>query len=254
MTAKLSFLGAMSLLIAACAPDGSAPAPAAMTLARFLDLNSEARGGKAAIENIRAVEIELEIVEPAFEVTGRYVATRDGFMRIDILAGGERVFTEALGPDGAWQMTGDGTVSRQSVEGEAALRRGIFNNLYGLHELAALGYQLTLVGEAQRNGGAFWEIEKIGPDGFSEHLFFDKDTYLLASHMQTSALHPDVDMTQTRQETFHTDYRAAGGVLFSDSGETRNLDTGETMQTTKVTSRALNPVIDPAMFLTPPAQ
>jgi hypothetical protein len=251
MTAKLSFLFAMSLLIAACSPDAAKPPSPEMTLAQFLDRHSDARGGKEAIENVHAVETAVDVTEPTFQVSGSYRATRDGWVRIDIFAGGERVFTEALGPDGGWQMFADETVGSLSPEGEAALRRGEATNLYGLHELAGLGYELKFLGETARNSGAYWEIEKIGPDGFSVHLFFDRDTYLLASEMQTAALHPDVDATEIRSETFHSNYEAVAGMLFANHEEKRNLDTGEVMQTIIVTSRVINPEVDPALFARP---
>jgi hypothetical protein len=73
-------------------------------------------------------------------------------MRIDVFAGEDRVFTEALGPEGGWQMFGDGTIADLSEDGDAALRRGVIANLYGLHELPALGYTLNFLGASERNG------------------------------------------------------------------------------------------------------
>ncbi|GJL92981.1 MAG: hypothetical protein DHS20C04_26400 [Hyphococcus sp.] len=225
-----------------------------MTLDRLLDAHAQARGGKAALESINSVDVTLEIVEPDFSLTGHYRASRDGMMRIDVYAGDDRVFTEALGPDGGWQMFGDGKVADLSPDGDDALRRGVIGNLYGLHELPSLGYELKLIGSNERNGGSFWEIEKTAPDGFSEHLFFDKDTFLIASSVNTSALHPDIDSTEVRQETFYFDYQKVGGVLFSNRSEKRNLDTGDVMQTSAITSRRINVALDPAQFERPPAE
>jgi len=161
------------------------------------------------------------------------------------------VFTEALGPDGGWQMFDDGEVADLSPDGDAALQRGIIGNLYGLHELPALGYELTFIGSNERNGAEFWEVEKTAPDGFSEHLFFDKDTFLIASSVNTSALHPDIDSTEVRQETFHSDYQEKNGVMFSNKSEKRNLDTGEIMQNTTVTGRQVNVALEPGQFNRP---
>jgi len=91
----------------------------------LVELNTAARGGAAAIEAVRVFDSDIRIVEPEFSVDGRYVATRDGRMRVDILVGGERVFTEALGPSGGWSWTPDQGVAPASPRGAAALRHGI---------------------------------------------------------------------------------------------------------------------------------
>ena len=172
-------------------------------------------------------------------------------MRIDIFADSQRVFTETLNGGSGWQMFGDGRIADLSPGGNEVLLRGIVGNLYGLHELPALGYELTLVGETERNGSVYWEIKKTAPDGFSEHLFLDKDTYLVMSDVETSALHPDVDSTETPQEAFYSDFRKEGGIVFSNRTEKRNLDTGEVMQTTQVTARTVNPDLSPSQFERP---
>ena len=246
MKIRIILAALFGLMASACDPSGSQ-----MTLEQLLEKNAEARGGAAAIENVQSIAIEALIEEPAFTLTGDYVATRDGWMRIDVYANDTRVFTEALGPDGGWQMFDDGSVADLSTEGEAALHRGVAGNLFGLHELPNRGYTLTLVGETTRNEKPYWEIEKIAPDGFSEHVFIDPDTFLVAIEIQTSALHPDLDSTETRQETFALNYSETAGVLFAEKSEKRNIDTGEVMQTVTVNNRRINEPVDAAHFARP---
>jgi len=80
----------------------------ATELDSILSENARAQGG-AQLADIQAVRIKLHIQEPTFEVEGVYTATREGRMRIDIYAGGQRVFAEGLmdGPEGvcAWEWT-----------------------------------------------------------------------------------------------------------------------------------------------------
>ena len=240
--------GVAALFLAACSnvePE--------MDLDRLLKLHTDARGGADAIENVSTLKVSLDIVEPAFTVSGEYVATREGYMRIDVFADGARVFTEALGPGGGWQMFGDGTVAGLTPEGEAALLRGLHGNLYGLHELPNLGFSLSLVGKTEFAGAQYWTVEQIAPDGFSQHVFIDPDTFLIAGDRRTTALHPDIDATQTNQELFHTDYQETAGVLFSERSETKNIDTGELMQSTTVTSRLVNEEVDSSIFSRPAA-
>jgi hypothetical protein len=57
----------------------------------------------------------LTIKEPSFEVTGTYVATRDGSMRIDIEADGQRVFSEGVHDGQAWQWTAGEGIALQDL-------------------------------------------------------------------------------------------------------------------------------------------
>ena len=239
-------IGLMAMVSAACSniePE--------MDLDRLIHLHTEARGGADAIENVSTLKVNLEIVEPEFTVTGEYVATRDGYMRIDVFSDGARVFTEALGPGGGWQMFGDGTITGLTPEGEAALHRGVFSNLYGLHELRAQGFSFSLAGKEERNGAQYWMLEQIAPDGFSQNLFVDPDTYLVMSDIRTAALHPDLDSTEVNTETFYFDFQETAGVVFSERSEKRNIATGDVMQNTRVTSRVVNDAVDASIFSRP---
>lgn len=245
MIRKLIFVCVLTSIVCGCT---SQP----MTLDRLVAANTNARGGAAAIESIQAVGFEFQVTEPKFTVRGRYVATREGFMRVDIMAGGERVYTEALGPDGAWQLRkGQTEGTPESEAGAAALRRGVVENLYGLHELPGLGYTLTFAGSRKLGNENYWAIDVKAPSGFSETLYLDEHTYLVTRKIETSALHPDLDAAKKRFETLSLDYRPAGGVEFARKSEKRNLDTGEIVQTTIVKSVSINPDIDGSVFRRP---
>ncbi len=196
----------LMLLVIGCSPAPEQHNPP--SLDELLARHTEARGGAAAIEGVRTIKVELEIVEPTFTVTGTYVATREGHMRIDVFADGNRVFTEALGPDGGWQMFGDGRVADLSEDGKKALVRGIAGNLFGLHERVALGYKLELFGDVTKGGNPYFELEETTPDGFAKRLYMDPVSYQISGEIRTSALHPDVDNTEQRQESRNMDFRA----------------------------------------------
>ena len=249
-----SIIIAALFFLTACAQETPEITPVGPELANIIALHTEARGGKEAIENIRTRDLTLEITEPTFTVSGHYRASRDNQMRIDIFADGQRVFTEALGPDGGWQKFADGQITDLSPEGSKALERGLIANMHGLHELPKLGYTLELVGSTQRNNATFWEIKIIAPDGFAEHIFLDKDTFLITSKVKTSALHVDIDPEAVRQETFYSDYRESGGVFFSWRTETKNLDTNDVMQTDIIKSHDVNFALDPQEFLRPASE
>jgi hypothetical protein len=195
--------------------------------------------------------VKLEISESGVTYHGNYTATRAGWMRIDVSVDGVRVFSEALGPGGGWQMFSDGRIEGLTPAGEAALKRGIVGNLYGLHELRDLGYSLELLGATVFDGTEFWEIEKIAPEGTSEYIFIRQDTFLIDRETEISALHPDVDATKQPQETVFLQYRETGGVMYSNRSETRNRESGDILQTDIVKLRKVNEPVDQALFEKP---
>ena len=84
-----------------CALNGCGPAP--LTVDQVIERNTQAMGGRSAIEAVQSIEIDLHIVDADFEVDGNYRATRPGRMRIDVRAGGKHVFTEAFDSGHGWQ-------------------------------------------------------------------------------------------------------------------------------------------------------
>jgi hypothetical protein len=69
---------------------------APLTVDQVIEQNTKVMGGRAAIEAIKSIEVELHIMDPDFEVDGNYRAARPGRMRIDVMAHGKHVYTEAF--------------------------------------------------------------------------------------------------------------------------------------------------------------
>lgn len=225
------------------------------SLAELIERHTESRGGEKAIENVHSLRFDLEITEPGFTVRGDYVATRDGYMRIDIYAGSERVFTEALGPDGGWQLLQGATIPEDlSADGESALKRGLIGNLYGLHELAKFGYELSLAEAETGDTEQFWAIDQVAPDGHSQRLFMDKSSFLVTRTIDTSALHPDLDSTKLQTETQFSDFEASAGVSFARLTEKVDTATAQVVQTVVVKEIDINPSIDVSIFERPVEQ
>jgi len=231
----------MKHVVAACAAVCIAVAAAAdpAGLDALVARNTSARGGAAAIEAVSTFEAEVHIVEADFAVDGRYVATRDGRMRIDILADGERVFTEALGHERAWSWSpGDG-VAPASEHGRAALRHGIEFpfKLFGLHEMAGRGHRLEAVGR-ERVGDTEYDVLRLTlDDGFETRYYLNPESGLIERERQHRALHVDVDPAPVWIETEYCDWRRVGGVLFPHRTVERDLATGKVLAT--VTTRAI---------------
>ncbi len=213
-------------------------------LADVLALHAESAG-----PGLDALRAELSIEEPGFSVDGLYVARRDGRMRIDIYADGVRVFIEALDGADGWQWRGDSAEPEPlSDAGRAALYRGVVANLYGLHERPAQGYTLSYEGEAYVDGERYWQLRSVAPGGYTELLFLDPATGLVARKREQRALHPDADPRESLLETRYSDYRRVGGRMLSFRSETVDLDRGERLQQTRLRAAEPDPQPDAAYF------
>ncbi|MEE8295184.1 MAG: hypothetical protein V3R64_05690 [Sphingomonadales bacterium] len=240
---RWAFIIFFSFGVAAC----EAPDP----LTQAIEKNTQSRGGAEAIASVQTLQIRIKITEPSFQVVGEYVATRDGKMRIDVFADGQRVFTEAFDGDSGWQMFGDGTVADMSKAGEEAVQHGIITNLYGLNEMAGLGLAIEYSGRKTIAGETYEKIDLIFEDGLVNHYFLQERTGLIIRQRSDVALHPDVDDTVQRFETVYSDFRTIGGVVYFFHEEKRDIDSGELVQTTQIEEIIQNPEFDPAFFERP---
>jgi hypothetical protein len=150
----------------------------AQDLDAILELNTRAHGGSENFSRVENVRYLLTISEPGFEVSGTYVATRQGNMRIDIEADGQKVFSEGLFQGKAWQWTpGDG-YEDQDEESAAALAHGIDSpgRFFSMEQAHALGATVTLIGSVTENNAPQWQLRLVLPDGFSRDFFIDQET------------------------------------------------------------------------------
>jgi hypothetical protein len=131
-----------AILIAGCSKSSDS-----LSLDEIVERNTKAMGGRAAIEAVQSIQIDLHIKDPSFEVDGTYYAARPGKMRIDVSAEGKHVFTEAFDGERGWQWQGKGEQKPATEKATAALRHGVElpGKLFGLHELRACGHTERVV-------------------------------------------------------------------------------------------------------------
>jgi hypothetical protein len=215
-----------------------------------INRNTEAVGGRAAIESIQSIQVRLHIADPGFEVDGTYRAIRPGLMRIDVTAEGKHVFTEAFNRRRGWQWKGEGDVVDEGPQATATLRHGVElpGKLFGLHELQGRGHKLTLLSRETINAINYHVVRLTFSDGYSTSLYIDPNTWLITRRRDFRPLHVDVDPTPTTIETVFSDFRAVGGVKFAFTTTDTDLKTGKVLETTKCTEILVNPVIDPTVF------
>ena len=217
----------------------------------LLARNAIAHGGPenwARIENVRYL---LTINEPSFEVTGTYVATRDGSMRIDIEADGQRVFSEGLHDGRAWQWTAGEGITSQDDKSAAALRHGIElpGRFFLLQDLHQSGEKVTLEGAVFEQDRRQWQVRVILEDGFHHDYFIDDASALIIRERDYRAFHPGVDSTQVTVETRKQEPLWVDGVLSYRVNKNVNVDSGEWLATTRVRSIEHNIEIPEGYFL-----
>lgn len=226
----------------------------ALTLGELVQRNADAEGGRAAIESKRTMVSELHIVEPTYTVDGTYRTDREGRMRIDVFAGGERVYTEAFDGREGWQLPRGKTAGEpEGPDARKALAHGplLPGKLVPLIDLPGKGAKLSLSGRERLDGIDYYVIAVQLPDGFTTNLYLDPKMYLIERQRDVRALHPDVDPTTKWLEYTFEDYRVVAGIRRSFRGRQIDLRTGKVLQTTTTTRLAFDEAVDPAQFTRP---
>ncbi len=246
---RTSWIAVTTLLLASSCTG----APELTDLDALVAKHVEARGGTDAIGRVGTFESDLLIEEPTFAVDGRYVATRDGRMRIDVSMDGTRVFTEALDHGRSWSWSPDEGVSEGSPQGSAALRHGIEFpfKLFGLHEMTARGHRLELRGREVVDGIDYHVLRLTLDDGFQVAYYVNPENWLIERERSRRALHVDVDPTPEWIETVYSDYRPVGGVLYPYKQVERQVATGKVLSTGTIREIRINPPLDADRFAPP---
>ena len=220
------------------------------TVDEVIERNTRATGGRAAIEAVQSIEVDLHIVDPGFEVDGVYRAARPGQMRIDVSAGGKHVFTEAFNGERGWQWNGKGDPVDASAKASAALRHGIElpGKLFGLHEMKQRGHEIELVGREKLDGTNYHVLRLTLADGYFTALYVDPKTWLITRRRDVRPLHVDIDPTPTTIETRTSDFRTVAGVVFGFANTDTDLATGKVLEQTTVRRVKVNPEYGAAIF------
>ena len=221
-----------------------------LTLDQLIDRNVQALGGRAAIETVQSIKLALHIADPDFEVDAMYYAARPGRMRIDITAGGKRVYVEAFNGSRAWQWKEKGEPVEESKTATGALRHGIElpGKLFGLHEVQGRGNELALVGRESVDDIDYYVLRLTFSDGMNTTLYLDPKTWLITRRRDVRPLHPDLDPTPTTIETKMTDFRKVDNLVFSFASTDTDLKTGKVLEKVTVREITLNPPVPEGFF------
>jgi hypothetical protein len=243
----------IAIALASCAPTDRN-----LTLDELVAAHTLARGGRNALDAVKNVECELEILElgftPAITLTALYRVDRRGRMRIDVSQGGKVVFTEAFDGARGWQQAGaDALAEYAKPQAEASLRHGpqLPVNLLSLHDLSSRGHHLELLGRETFDGIALHRVRITLDDAFATDYYLDPETMLIARSRDVSALHPDIDSKERPTETQWSDYRTVAGTKRSFRSRTIDLTSGKEIQTVTIRALRVNAAIDPDIYSKP---
>jgi hypothetical protein len=221
-----------------------------VSLDEIIERNTDAMGGRAAIETVQSIQIDLHIKDPSFEVDGTYCAARPGKMRIDVSAEGKHVFTEGFDGRSGWQWEGKGEQKPATEKATAALRHGVEfpGKLFGLHELKAHGHRMKSIGREQIDGVNYYVFQLVLNDGYLVSLYVDPNSWLVTRRRDVRPLHVDVDPTPTTIEQVSSDFRDVNGVTFLFATAETDLNTGKLLESTVTKSVKINPSLPPTLF------
>jgi hypothetical protein len=241
---------ALLVLLPTIVVAGCHKSPDSLSLDEIVERNTDAIGGRAAIEAVQSIQIDLHIKDPSFEVDGTYYAARPGRMRIDVSAEGKHVFTEAFDGNSGWEWEGKGEQKPATEKGTAALRHGVElpGKLFGLHELKARGHRMKSIGREQIDGVNYYALQLILNDGYTVSLYVDPSSWLITRRRDTRPLHVDVDPTSTTIEQVSSDFRDVNGVKFPFATIEIDLKTGKLLESTITKSVKINPTLPATLF------
>ena len=234
--------GAIVVVLASCSRSPT-------TIDELIKRNTEAMGGRVAIEAIQSIEVNLHISDPGSEVDGIYYAARPGKMRIDVSVQGRHVFTEAFDGQRGWEWNGKESKAATPLA-SAALQHGVElpGHLFGLHELRQRGHKVELIGREKIDGIDFFSVKLTLRDGYTTTLYIDPESWLITRRRDFRPLHPDIDPTPTTIEQRSSDFQRVGGVSFAFAGSETDVKTGKVLETSQIKSIKINPTIDPTFF------
>lgn len=234
VTRRLALTGAACLI--------ASPALAADPgLAEVIARHTKACGGARAMDAIHSVSVDLDITEQGSTVRANYRATPEA-MRIDIFAGGKRVYSEGLDARGSWDWDGGAPAAKDaSPEGAKAIRHGMEFNLFGLHRFAERGHRLELAGREVVAGTDYHVIRVVMNDGFETFRYIDPKSWMVGRSRDVRAIHPDMDPTKKLLENVYEDFRPVDGVMTSFRSHQADVTTGAVLQTTQLLAQRCNP-------------
>ncbi len=190
-----------------------------LTLDEILKKNEDAIGGAEAIAGIQTLKLTAHSVmagsEKGFSMV--VMTKRPNLVRMEMTVQGNNV---VMGYDGAaaWRVTGPGKAEKLDEAAASRLKDTSMNTSIGaLTSLRAAGHSLELLGKEDAAGEPAYKIRVTMKDGMTAVYYLDAKTFLPVRTIATvSTAGKDMEV-----ESYPTDYRRVGGIMFAHSIDQR---------------------------------
>jgi hypothetical protein len=219
-------IGFVSVLtLAACSgesdlpPSGMAVNEAYTNVADAISANTEALGGAVALDAVQTMVKRSLIEEGDYRDIAIFATDRQGRMRVDIFADGERVFAESFDGTHGHQWRPDDGQTPASERGTVALSHTphLPNHIFRLKDAVANGHTLELIGSEAIDDVNYGVLKLTLADGFQTFLFMDSSTGWVTRSRNRRALHVDVDTDQRVIEARMSGFRRVGNIVHPHS-------------------------------------
>ncbi len=238
---------AVALLLVACS-DSQPPEmedqvqPQRVETDDVIAKNTIALGGEAALNAVQTMVKRSLIEEGDYRNIAVFATDRRGRMRVDIFAGGERVFAESYdGLRGHQWRPKDGQ-TEASERGTVALSHTpqLPNHIFRLKDLVANGHHIALFGTEVIDDVEYYVMRLTLSDGFKNFLYVEAESGLVTRIRNKRALHVDVDDDEKVIETLVSDFRRVGNIVHPHSVIERDTSSGEILVRITLQSMAIN--------------
>jgi hypothetical protein len=255
MATYMNLRHAMTILAAFCAIAflaSSAQTAAAVDLRQIVANNDIAVRGPRAIRRIASMRIELAMKDGKSAFDAQYTVTRDGKMRIDIIQGGNRVYTEAYDGREGWDLGEDGQAPVLDTNAAALWHGTQFpGQIFTLSDVIENGHRIRYIGRETIDGVNYYVLEITLSDGFTTFRYINPTSWLIERGRDFRAFHPAINDKKTWIETIWSDYRTVEGLKLAFSSVNTDLTSGQWQATNTVTAIKINPPVDSAIFNRP---
>jgi hypothetical protein len=233
----------------------ASPGSGDLTLPQLLACHDSAVGGPA-LRAVQRLEYRISIEEGGTTLRGRYRATRDGRMRIDVFAADStRVFSEGWDGQHGWELPqGAAASTPASPPAAAALRHGLAQpgHLWTLADMKRNGHAVALAGRETIDTTSYYVVRLTLSDGFRVWYLLDPTTCLIVRKRDFRAFHPNLDRQQKWVESVFDEFRSEHGITRPYRERSVDRATGKTLSTTRVLAIDLEPRFDPGTMTARP--
>ncbi len=241
-----SVLLAFLLTCVAAGPAAAEPITLGALMARVM----EARGGYAALREVRTLVFEGIVTQPGndkMQLSTTVRARRDGWVRVDIMNGNQRLYSAGVDGEGEWEWEESGLLKGVTDPEKTSSARYGVDLLFGLNSPSKRGYKLSLEPGQKVRGVKYHVIKQRFNNGFERFLFVNPRTWRIDFDRKAKVLRPGTPDDDKVDEVY-SDFRAVGDLTWPFRDELVNFVTGEVSDRVEFTKITYNTELTDAVM------